>query len=76
MQLCAYCGDAARRCQGSVKRFYIQALPSGYLSARRVGACGRGGYYKAYRHLITINRPITPALVDAAFRWAVKTYGL
>jgi hypothetical protein len=58
----------------SRKRFVVIGGPSGYLSCRPVGWPMLNDRYRRWQLLFRVNRPLTPARVDAAQRAALRLY--
>lgn len=56
----------------SSKRFEILGGPGGYLTCLPVGDPRRRDRYRHWTRLATVNRPLTPALADAAKGWALR----
>ena len=62
--------------QASPRRFVVIAGPGGYLSCRPVGCPMLRDRYRRWQPLFRVNRPLTPARVDAAQRAALRLYTL
>jgi hypothetical protein len=58
----------------SRKRFVVIGGPGGHLSCRPVGCPMLTDRYRRWQLLFRVNRPLTPARVDAAQRAALRLY--
>jgi hypothetical protein len=58
----------------SPKRFVVIGGPGGRLSCRPVGRPMLTDRYRRWQLLVRVNRPLTPARVDAAQRAALRLY--
>jgi len=58
----------------SPRRFVVIGGPGGQLSCRPVGCPMLGDRYRRWQPLFRVNRPLTPAHVEAAQRAALRSY--
>jgi hypothetical protein len=58
----------------SRKRFVVLGGPRGYLTCRPAGCPMLSDRYARWQPLFTVNRPLTPAMADAAQRAALRVF--
>lgn len=64
------------RVQPSTKRCVVYVGPGGYLTILPAGDPRATDRYRTWQPILTINRPLTRAIVDCAYRWAIREYEL